>query len=296
MKTYRKVMVGATLFLFAGLMARAEVRVFDVFKTEDIVFGQTFFSETDVRAVTPTETQTPAGPVAKARVKDFDWTLDVSQSPELKEWEETKLKPAVDQWYPIWVDCLASDGFTAPKKFEITIKPTDGVAATSDTDIEVSKRWIKGQIRKPEWNEAVGSVIHELVHVVQQYGSKRNPGWMVEGIADYFRWFHFEPVEHRPKLSANRAARAKYSDSYQTTAGFLEYVAKNHDHEFVVKMNAAMPQGRSSPDLWTEFTGMSVQDLWSEYIKSLPESTRTVKAAAPTETPTTAPTSKSPGN
>jgi hypothetical protein len=269
----------------SGALGRYQYLLFDVFKTEDNIFGHTFFSEIDVRAVTPAETEMLAGTDFKARVKDFEWTLDVSQSPDLKEWAETKLKPAVDQWYPIWVDCLASDGFTAPKKFKITIKPMDGVAATSETDVEVSEGWIKGQLRNPGWNEAIGSVLHELVHVAQQYGSKRNPGWMVEGIADYFRWFHYEPAEHRPKLSARRAARAKYSDSYQTTAAFLEYVAKNHDHEFVVKMNAAMRQGRYSPDLWREFTGMTVQDLWSEYIKSLPKSARPASASPPTEAP-----------
>jgi hypothetical protein len=281
----------------SGALGRYQYFLFDVFKTEDdSPNGHTFFSEIDVRAVTPAVTETPAGPDTKARKKDFDWTLDVSQSPELKEWAETKLKPAVDQWYPIWVDCLASDGFTAPKTFKITIKPMDGVAGTSDTDVEVSENWIKGQLRKPEWNEAIGSVLHELVHVVQQYGNKRNPGWMVEGIADYFRWFHYEPLEHRPKLTATRAARARYSDSYKTTAGFLEYVTKNHDHEFVVKMNAAMRQGRYSPDLWTDFTGMTVQDLWSEYIKSLPENTPPARTSAPTETPTPAPAPKPPGN
>ncbi len=274
----------------SGSLGKYRYFLFDVFKTEDSdEFGHTFFSEIDVRAVTPTEKETPAGPEVKPRTKDFDWTLDVSQSPDLKEWAETQLRPAVDKWYPIWVDCLASDGFSAPKKFHITIKPMDGVAATGDTDVEVSESWIKGQLKKPKWNEAVGSVMHELVHVVQQYGNQRNPGWMVEGIADYFRWFHYEPLEHQPKLSARRAARAKYSDSYQTTAGFLEYVAKNHDHEFVVKMNAAMRQGRYSPDLWKEFTGMSAQDLWSEYIKSLPESTRPAKINAPAESPPSKP-------
>ena len=254
----------------SGALGKFRYFLFDVFKTEENdPFGHTFFSEIDVRAAAPTEQETPAGPDSKQRVKDFDWTLDVSQSPDLKEWAETKLKPAVDQWYPIWVDCLASDGFTAPKKFKITIKPMDGVAATGGTDIEVSEEWIKGQIKRPEWNEAIGSVIHELVHVAQQYGSQRNPGWLVEGIADYYRWFHYEPAAHHPKLSPRRAARAKYSDSYQTTAGFLEYVARNHDHEFVVKMNAAMRQGRYSPDLWKEFTGLTVQDLWSEYVKSV---------------------------
>ena len=134
------------------------------------------------------------------------------------------------------------------------------MADTSGTDVEVSEDWIKRPIRKPDWNEAIGSVIHELVHVVQQYKTRGNPGWMVEGVADYFRWFHYEPVAHRPRLTARRAARARYSDSYQTTAGFLDYIARNHDHEFVVKMNAAMRQGRYSPDLWMEYTGMSVQD------------------------------------
>ena len=281
----------------SGSLGKYQYFLFDIFKTEDRdEFGHTFFSEIDVRAVTPTETETPAGPNIKPRLKDFEWTLDVSQSPDLKEWAETQLKPAVDKWYPIWVECLASDGFTAPKKFTITIKPMDGVAATGDTDVEVSESWIKGQIRNPEWNEAVGSVMHELVHVVQQYGNQRNPGWMVEGIADYFRWFHYEPVAHHPKLSARGAARAKYSDSYQTTAGFLEYVVRNHDHEFVVKMNYALRQGRYSPDLWREFTGLSVQDLWSEYIKSLPESTTVPRAEAPAETPSPAPAARRPGS
>jgi hypothetical protein len=280
----------------SGALGKYRYFLFDVFKTEDHdAFGHTFFSEIDVRAVTPTETETPAGPDVPARAKDFDWTLDVSQSPELKDWAETKLRPSVDQWYPVWVESLASDGFTAPKKFKITIKPMDGVADTANTDVEVSEDWIKGQIRRPQWNEAIGSVLHELVHVVQQYGDNRNPGWMVEGIADYFRWYHYEPVEHRRKLSAGRAARARYSDSYQTTAGFLEYVAKNHDHEFVVRMNAAMRQGRYSPDLWREFTGMTVQELWSEYVKSLPESTRPARASSPAETPASGPTPKPPG-
>jgi hypothetical protein len=106
-----------------------------------------------------------------------------------------------------------------------------------------------------------------LVHVVQQYKTRGNPGWLVEGIADYMRWFHFEPPAHRPKL--RNPAKAKYTDSYRTTAGFLEYVAKNHDHELVVKLNAAMRQGRYHRDLWKEYTGMTVQELWNEYVQSL---------------------------
>jgi hypothetical protein len=131
----------------------------------------------------------------------------------------------------------------------------------------VSAEWIRSQLKRPEWNEAVGSVIHELVHVVQQYKTRGNPGWLVEGVADYLRWFHYEPMAHRPRLK--NPERAKYSDSYQTTAGFLEFAAKNYDHELVIKLNAAMRQGRYRTDLWRDYTGFTPQELWGEYLHSV---------------------------
>ena len=258
---------GVSIADAAGAIGTYRYLLFDINHTEDKdPFGNTFFSEIDVRAMQPAEPETTAGATAKPRVKDFEYTLDVSASPQLKDWSQTKLRPEIDKWYPIFVDCLASDGFTAPKKFTITIKPGRGVAATSGTDVTVSTAWIEGQLKKPEWNQAAGSIVHELVHVVQQYTTRGNPGWLVEGIADYYRWFHFEPVAHHPRL---RNPKAKYSDSYQTTAGFLEFVVKNYDHEIVIKMNAAMRQGRYSPDLWKDCTGLSVQELWNEYIKTV---------------------------
>jgi hypothetical protein len=252
----------------SGSLGKYRYLLFDVSSTEDRdPFGNTFYSEIDVRAVAPTEPETPAGPLKPAVAKNFEYTLDVSQSPQVKEWAETKLRPEIDKWYPIFVQCLASDGFAAPKKFAITIRPGRGVAATGGTNVTVNTQWIEGQLKKPEWNEAVGAVIHELVHVVQQYKTRGNPGWLVEGIADYMRWFHFEPPAHRPKL--RNPAKAKYTDSYRTTAGFLEYVVKNHDHELVVKLNAAMREGRYHRDLWKEYTGMTAQELWNEYVQSL---------------------------
>ncbi len=258
---------GVSISDTAGALGKYRYFLFDVSRTEDRdTFGNTFYSEIDVRALEPAEPEVAIGARVE-RAKDFDYTLDVSQVPDLKEWADTQLRPAMDKWYPIIRDCLASDGFTAPKQFTVVIKPMDGVAGTSDTTVEVSADWIHSQLRRPEWNEAVGSIIHELVHVVQQYKTRGNPGYLVEGIADYLRWYHFEPVPHQPKL--RNPARARYSDSYKTTAGFLEYIARNHDHEFVAKLNAAMRQGRYSPDLWKDCTGMSIQELWSEYVKSL---------------------------
>jgi predicted alpha-1,2-mannosidase len=258
---------GVSIADTAGALGKYRYFLFDVFPTETTdEFGHTFFSEIDVRAMEPAEPEVAAG-ARPARAKDFDYTLDVSQAPDLKDWAETKLRPEMDKWYPIWRDCLASDGFTAPSKFSVTIRPMGGVAYTSGTSVDVSAEWIRSQLKRPEWNEAAGSVIHELAHVVQQYKTRGNPGWLVEGIADYLRWFHFEPVAHRPKL--RDPSRARYSDSYKTTAGFLEYVVANHDHELVLKLNAAMRQGRYSAGLWKDCTGLSAQELWTEYVASL---------------------------
>ena len=210
--------------------------------------------------------QLGAAPDSRKHNRHFEYTLDTAHSPHLRVWAETKLRPEIDKWYPILCESLASEGFTAPRKFAITIKPTDGVAGTNDTDVTVNSAWVEEQLRRPDWNEAAGAVIHELAHVVQQYKGSGNPGWLVEGVADYHRWFHYEPLAHRPKLQDRNA---KYSDSYQTTAGFLEYVVKNHNHEFVVRMNAAMREGRYHQELWHEYTGQTVQELWDEYSKSV---------------------------
>ncbi len=90
---------------------------------------------------------------------------------------------------------------------------------------------------------------------------------LTEGIADYFRWFHYESIEHRPKLQ--HPETHKYTDSYQVTAGFLEYVVKKHDHEFVVEINGAMRRGTYRSDLWKYYTGMTLPELWQEYVNSL---------------------------
>src|SRR5271155_5405938 len=45
-------------------------------------------------------------------------------------------------------------------------------------------------------------------------------------------------------------------------AGFLNFVVEKHDKEVVRKLNAAMRQGKYSPNLWKEYTGKTPEDLW----------------------------------
>jgi hypothetical protein len=201
----------------------------------------------------------PAEPARAADEKKYEFTIDTSETPELRAWAD-ELRPIVERWYPMLVEYLPSEGYVAPRQFSITFKNMDGVAYTAGTRIVCAAAWFKAH------PDDQGAVVHELAHVVQQYHGRGNPGWLVEGVADYLRWFKYEPVTKRPRPNP---ARARYTDSYRTTAAFLEYVATHHDHEIVVRMNAAMREGRYVTELWSEYTGATVEELWAEYMESL---------------------------
>ena len=90
-------------------------------------------------------------------------------------------------------------------------------------------------------------MVHELVHVVQQIHNRHSPGWLIEGSADYIRWFQYEPESKRPRPDPRRA---KLTDGYRTTAAFLNYLCGKYDKNIVTKLNAAMREGElHGPDL-----------------------------------------------
>lgn len=244
-------------------------------------FDNTFYSEIDIddgkehpraeaiatRERGPRDPETPVELDVLKVADKYEIAFDTSQMPEIKEWVDKKLKPVCAEWYPKIVEMFPSENYTAPKRFTIIFhKDMQGVANAGGTRINCAGKWFMDNLE----GEAVGAVVHEMVHIVQQYGRargrNRNPGWMVEGVADYVRWFLYEPKEKRPRVNA---ARANYTDSYRTTGAFLEYLVEKHDEEIVKKFNAAMRDGRYSDELWKETTGKTVDELWGEYVETL---------------------------
>lgn len=190
-------------------------------------------------------------------------TIDTSEVPELADWAQSQLRPVLEKWYPIIEQDLPSDGFTPPQKFKVVfLKDMKGVANTSGTLIRCAAGWFKRNLE----GEAIGAVVHEMVHVVQRYPHGTVPGWLIEGTADYIRWFKYEPVLSRPHIDPDRA---KYTDSYRTSAAFLNFVSEAHDQHFVKKLNAVMREGKYNPDVWKELTGKTVDELWDEFIATL---------------------------
>ena len=198
-------------------------------------FGNTFFSEIDVidanAKASPEGTSEAIAPKPiEGSAGKYRFTIDIALAPDLAEWAEKELMPVVKDWYPKIVPMLPSDGFEAPAQVRIEFK--EGMRGTpayaSREGISCNIEWFRRNLK----GEARGAVVHELVHVVQQYGrarrnnpaATRTPGWVVEGIADYIRWFLYEPESKGAEITARNLERARYDANYRITGNFLNWV------------------------------------------------------------------------
>ena len=187
-------------------------------------------------------------------------TVDTSEVPELNDWGQRAGKLCVE-WYPKIADLLASDGFNPSEYVRVKFhKDMPGVASTSRNVINISANFVK------RYTNDFGMVIHELTHVVQDYRQRRNPGWLVEGVADYIRLTHFEPEARRPRINPEKA---KYTDAYKTTAMFLEWTKNKYSKDLVTKLNGAMREGSFNINLFKEITTKTVDELWKEFVASI---------------------------
>jgi Peptidase of plants and bacteria len=184
--------------------------------------------------------------------------VDVADVPELKEWAD-KAKALVVQWHPKIADMLKSDGFTPPSEVKLVFKKKARfIAYTGGRTITISANWIK---KNPD---DYGMVVHELTHVVQAYPPSK-AGWLVEGIADYVRFYKYEP---QTKLGPLDTRTASYRDGYRTTARFLAWVERTHDRALVNKLNRALRRGEYRDALFRDYTGKSLDDLWADFVKA----------------------------
>jgi len=185
--------------------------------------------------------------------------VNVDDAPEMKEWAE-KVARVCEQQYPMLCEELWSDGFKPRTQISLRMdKDYRGVAEAGGGRIRGSVAYFKA---KPD---DVGAFVHETAHCVQNYPRGRHPSWLVEGVADYVRFFKYEPG----KLRKFTPERAKYDGSYQTSAAFLAFVTEKHDKSLVKKLNAKMRAGEYSETVWKDLTGKTAVELGDEWKASL---------------------------
>jgi hypothetical protein len=268
----------------AGALGKFRYVLLAASRTEaDDDFGNTFYSEVDVVAGKellgkPAPADGAPG-VKLVRMGRYSATIDTTETPDLTEWADTQLAPTVAEWYPKLAAMLPSPGYEAPAHFSITFRANKpGVADTMGTRVNCAAAFFRQTLN----TQAKGAIVHEMVHVVQNYGianrtnrhPQPNPGWLVEGLADYVRWYLYEPASHGTDIRARNADHVRYDDSYRVTANFLNYVVVRYDHDLIRQLNATMRAGNYDPEVWHTLTGKGVDELGAEWKTSL-----TAKAA-----------------
>ena len=183
-------------------------------------------------------------------------TVDTTDAPEMAAFGG-RVKAVIEAWCPKIVAALPSDGFTGPKNISVVFRRDyKGVAECSGDRIKASADWFT---KHPD---DLGAFVHELTHAVQHYDRGRRPGWLTEGIADYVRFYLYEPASARPHPAADKA---QFDASYRTTAAFLDWCQRTYDPALVRELNAACREARYTSDLWKQRTGKTADALGAEW-------------------------------
>jgi hypothetical protein len=200
---------------------------------------------------------------AEATRADTRIDADSSEVPELAAWAEAA-EARCKEWHPLIVRALGrtSDpqhGELRHRDIQIVVrKEMGGIAATVGATIQVSAEFVQ---KHPDDD---GMIVHELVHVVQAYPDP-NPIWLTEGLADYIRYWHYEPGRRSFPIVRGRSS---YRDAYGTTARFLAWVQVAKDQQIIHKLDDAMRRKQYRDELFEEATGRKLDDLWHEFVES----------------------------
>ena len=186
-------------------------------------------------------------------------TIDTSAAPDLAEWGKNA-GVLVAQWYPIVWNLLGTKDAKPASEIKVTFQlKQDAPAYATGSGIFVSVPWVRAH------PDDFGMMIHEMTHLIQAYpDSNSTPGWLVEGIADYIRWWRYEPEAPRPRITEKN----KYTDAYRVTAYFLAYLTHKYDHALVQKLDSAMKKRQYNSSLFEASTGKTLDVLWAEFVAS----------------------------
>lgn len=136
-----------------------------------------------------------------------------------------------------------------------------GVAATGNGRVVFSPLYMTNH------PEDIDVVTHEVMHIVQNYGNSRGPGWLTEGIADYARYkFGVNNIKAKWALTEYKAGQS-YTNSYRTTARFLNWLETSGHAGIVKTLDAQLRDHTYTAQTWKDITGKTLDELWADYIK-----------------------------
>jgi len=192
-------------------------------------------------------------------------TIVPSGDAKIDDWACRTLRPLISDWHLRLVRDFGSREMRIPAEITIRFRADMGGACvtTANDEISINQAWCRGRLD----NDVPGTLIHELMYLVQQYKGSY-PSWLQQGLADYVRWYLFEGAGDACDFPDWSADEVRYDGSYRYTANFLNWVSKKYGDSVIKKIDAACRAGWYREDLWQELTGRSVADLGAEWKRS----------------------------
>ena len=133
-----------------------------------------------------------------------------------------------------------------------------GVAGVASGVITVSGTWMKSRPND------IDVITHESFHVVQAYPPGQ-PGWIVEGLADYARDRYGLHNARGGWSLPNLTPAHKHTDSYRVTARFFKWLEARVQPGILEALDTRMRAGAYDDRFWVEQTGATVDALWERY-------------------------------
>jgi len=190
-------------------------------------------------------------------IKSPKISIDVKDAPDMQAWGEAA-RDLATSWFPKLCELLSTESYHPPKKLRFVFRnKQDAPAYATGDEISFNATWIRAH------PDDLGMVVHELTHIVQHYpDNKVDTGWLVEGIADYTRWWRYEPEAPRSKINF---AKATYHDAYRTTAWFLAWSGQKYNLALVPTLDGKLRKGEDPMPVFEQLTGKTADVLWSEF-------------------------------
>ncbi|MCJ1474513.1 hypothetical protein MMC13_003171 [Lambiella insularis] len=166
------------------------------------------------------------------------------------------------------------------RSITLVLRPMPGVAYTTGIDIDndhkeihFSLDYIAAVKNTPDHpqrqrEEIEGVIVHEMVHCWQWNALGTAPGGLIEGIADFVRLRDGLSPPHWKKKSGG-----DWDAGYQHTAYFLEWIDVKYGEGNVIRINQALREREYEEGrFWQDLFKQSVQNLWSEYARTIDKS------------------------
>lgn len=187
-----------------------------------------------------------------------------------RAWFDKYAVPAVKTWYPKIAHQLAYPDYTPPGT--ITIKTlsqesydkqypgTWGIHWPGASDVFINPGHLRDQPA-----EAVATIIHESVHMLQHYdyGKPSPPNWFTEGLANYAENSIYPGFPYYMGQESPPGADEHYTDKYWAASRFMYWLQKKYDGSYMRRMNVAGGKKAVTSALTAFSDGRNFDQAWA---------------------------------